>query len=345
MKTPLRICVLFAIIISGCSKSTSLTDCPDCGEMVSMRASDCPHCGGPLPQDVTLNIADRSIPYVSEFDPDGNPVKLSYSDDALTTADIEGITRLSTVRAVWFFKNTIDPYTSLAPLETNKSIICLHFSGEVSLSADQFRSIAKMPNLTTLHLWGCIFDPQDLKELSNSESLQYIWIKASDLSNRDQGIKIELDSRTLSELSHLPSLIHLQLRDFIFPSDWVTAFTDGFKNIAQVDLPNCNLSDEDVREMLKERVRKNHGGIDWSHNWRYLVPHESRLAQTDYEWPSDIIEADVKGHFNWWAWILAVIVAGGGYWRFKLKRKNNDLTDVVILADFCTPKEEFDSEG
>ena len=106
MKSLPMMFLLLVFIVSGCSKSTSLSDCPDCGQTVSVRAAECPHCGGPLSQDVTLNIVDRA--WSSDVDPDGNPVRLTFQltshypdpPDPLTTADFEGINRLLTVRAL-----------------------------------------------------------------------------------------------------------------------------------------------------------------------------------------------------------------------------------------------------
>ena len=83
--------------------------------------------------------------------------------------------------------------------------------------------------------------------------------------------------------------------------------------------------------MLIDREGNNLGGINWYHNHVIVVESENR-----YDWDQtaySIIDADVEGHFNWWAWLLGVFVVGGvivGWWRIKLRTKTSDSIEEQI---------------
>gem|GEM_PF-5144016 len=149
----------------------------------------------------------------------------------------------------------------MSPLTTNNSLIQLTFD-ECSLSIDDFRQIARIPNLIRVLFLDCDFFPQSLAELSNSKSLRDIDIKGGD----DNG-KVKLNLSILKKLSHIRTIASMEFEECISPSYWEPAFTDGFQNLVDVNLSDCNLTDEEVREMLIKREGNNLGGIDWAHNY------------------------------------------------------------------------------
>ncbi|MCS5643074.1 MAG: hypothetical protein NZ807_07395, partial [Dehalococcoidia bacterium] len=172
----------------------------------------------------------------------------------------------------------------------------------------------------------CDFVPQSLAELSNSKSLRVI-----DIDGGDDNGKVELNLSILKKLSHIRTIARMNFEECIFPSYWAPAFTDGFSNLVIVFETDCNLTEDDVREMLKERKQNNLGGIDWEHDF-------VEVGDTDvvYDWDQSagsIIQADIDGHSNWWAWFLGVFVVGGisvGWWRIKLRTKTSDSIEEQI---------------
>lgn len=325
----LPVMVLFlAFIITSCSKSTLLSDCPDCGQTVSVRASECPHCGAPLSQDVSLNILDRAS-WIPEFDgnPNGDPVRLKFSydyvyPDALSTADFEAINRLSTVRSLWLERSAFHSYT-LSPLTTNYSLLQLSFF-DCSLTDEDIKQIALIPNLISVRFSVCDFPAKSLGELMNSKSLREIAVSGADSSHLQvhEDWDVELDLQALVRLSTMKTVKELDFENCIFPSHWDSVFSDGFTNLVKVSLRDCNLTEDDVREMLKERNQNTLGGIDWQHSFVQLGDPD-----VEYDWDQtahNIIQADIEGHSNWWAWFLGVLVLGAigiGWRRLKLRTK------------------------
>ena len=309
--------LLLVCIVTGCSKSTSLSDCPDCGQTVSVRASECPHCGAPVEFINEGNIRNKGL--VLREDPDGEVLSITLKYDKIYTKEMQEISSLPKLMRLTIFGRALK--TTLNPLENMESLLDVALF-ECDLSQSDFMALSKIPNLRELKLYDCKFLAHNtIESLITCKELRF-------LSISNPSSKIEL--RTLRALSAIPNLETLDLEECQLPYGFdAELFRSGFLDLYGLWIKDCNVSLEDVEKILADREANglNHfsGYFNMQHYGKFRPGGDASV--------SDLLRQAEEGTQSWWIWCIALLVGsslGVGWWRIKLRTKTSDSIEEQI---------------
>jgi hypothetical protein len=298
-------CVLLFVTLvaaQGCTKPTSLRECPDCEHSVSFRASECPNCGAPLTIEVVSNIESKA--YISSTKgPNGEALWLMFGlshpyRDPLGEAEMEAISQLPDLLHLTFGNDVVT--SSYSPLIASESLIHLDLNN-CRVSRWDLIEISQIPNLMSLNLDGCQFEPSSLEALSNCTTLRCLDISKAPFL---------LDTKFLIQLSQL-SLERIYFTDCQFTNYWKTPFENRFDELRKLSIEfndiTSNVSEQDMENVLTSRIRN---GLK-SYSWTLSTKETMYVGGSGRNWSktsNEILFDAQEEKSNWWLWVVLCVV-------------------------------------